>query len=235
MSGFLSWALTRNMNKKIRIVIDISMAVLLPLLMAYSLIGETFHEVTGTIIFVLFIIHHILNRRWYSAIFKGKYQMGRIFRTVLDVLLLVFMILQPVSGILLSKHLFTFLPVLPVTAQERSIHMMLAYWGYVLLCVHEGTHLTASFCRLAKRGKKAGIMLYVILGGVSVYGCFAFLQRGFPGYMSGRTAFAFFDHGEPIVSFILDYLAVMVLFMMAGCLIIYGLGKASTKKKAAKP
>ena len=33
------------MNKQIRIIIDIVMALLMPLLLAYSLIGETLHEI----------------------------------------------------------------------------------------------------------------------------------------------------------------------------------------------
>ena len=130
------------MKKRIQLIIDITMAVLLPLLMAYSLIGEAFHEVVATAIFVLFIVHHILNRKWYGVLFKGKYTARRVFQTVLNTLLLVVMILQPVSGILMSKHLFMFLPSLPISAQVRSIHMLLAYWGYVLMCVHAGTHLT---------------------------------------------------------------------------------------------
>ena len=117
------------------------MTVLLPLLMAYSLIGELFHEIIGTVIFVLFIVHHILNWKWYGTLFKGKYTARRAFQTALDYLLLIVMILQPVSGILMSKHLFTFLPALPISAQARSIHLLLAYWGYVLVCLHAGTHL----------------------------------------------------------------------------------------------
>ena len=35
-------------DKRIRLTADIAMTVLLPMLMAYSLIGETFHEVIGT-------------------------------------------------------------------------------------------------------------------------------------------------------------------------------------------
>ena len=81
------------MKKKIRIIIDISMTVTMPLLMAYSLIGELFHEITGSLIFILFIIHHILNRRWYGTIAKGKYNAKRIFQTILNLFLLVFMIL----------------------------------------------------------------------------------------------------------------------------------------------
>ena len=109
------------------------MTVVMLLLMAYSLIGEAFHEVIGTAIFVLFIGHHILNRGWYKALPKGRYSALRIFQTVLDVLLLLVMITQPLSGILMSKHLYTFLPVSGVSATAREIHLMFAYWGLVLM------------------------------------------------------------------------------------------------------
>ena len=35
-------------KKNFRVVLDIAMTVMLPMLMAYFLIGETFHEVIGT-------------------------------------------------------------------------------------------------------------------------------------------------------------------------------------------
>ena len=222
------------MKKRIQLIIDITMTVLLPLLMAYSLIGEAFHEVVGTTMFVLFIVHHILNRKWCGALFKGKYTARRVFQTVLSTLLLVVMILQPVSGILMSKHLFTFLPSLPISAQVRSIHMLLAYWGYVLMCLHAGTHLTSPLAILGQKSKKVSLILYVILGCISIYGCVAFVQRGFPGYMSGKTAFAFFDYGEPILLFLFDYLAIMVLFMMIGYLTVYALSRLRTKRKAVE-
>lgn len=49
-------------KKKIRLIMDIAMTVLLPMLMAYSLIGEKFHEIIGTLMFALFILHHVLKR-----------------------------------------------------------------------------------------------------------------------------------------------------------------------------
>ena len=218
------------MKQRIRLSIDIAMTVLMPLLMAYSLIGETFHEITGTAIFVLFIVHHILNRKWYTAMLRGKYNAARVFRTVINLLLLAFMILQPVSGILMSKHLYTFLPSLPVSALARSVHMLLAYWGYVLLCVHAGTHLTAPMAKLRKN-RKAAIPVFVLLGGICVYGVVAFVKRGFPDYLLARTAFAFFDDSEPIAFFLLDYLAIMVLFMTTGWLIMCGLNRISAKNR----
>ena len=203
----------------------------MPLLMAYSLVGETFHEAAGTTILVLFILHHILNRKWFGSLTQGKYTAERLFRTVLDLMLLVFMVLQPLSGILMSKHLYTFLPELSVTALARSVHMLLAYWGYVLLSIHAGTHLIGAFRKLHRSSRKKWAAVVTALGLVSLYGCSAFVKRGFPGYMTGRTAFAFFDFAEPRIFFFLDYLSIMLLFMMAGCLIVLALGRGRSKAK----
>ena len=128
-------------NKKVRLIVDIGMVVLLPLLMAYSLIGEQFHEIIGTVMAVLFVIHLILHRKRIAAIPKGRYNARRTFQTVLDLLLPVFMVLQPVSGILMSKHLYTFIRIPGVSSLMRQIHMALAYWEFVLMSIHAGTHL----------------------------------------------------------------------------------------------
>ena len=113
------------MKKKTRIIIDLSMTILLPMLMAYALIGEKFHEIAGTLMFGLFIAHNIMNRSWYKALFKGRYAARRIFQTVLNMLLLIFMLLQPVSGILMSKHLYTFIQIPGASATTREIHLCL--------------------------------------------------------------------------------------------------------------
>ena len=140
------------MNKKrTRLIVDIGMVVLLPLLMAYSLIGEQFHEIVGTAMLILFILHLVQNRKWLGAIPKGRYNPRRILQTILDLLLLAFMVLQPVSGILMSKHLYTFIQIPGFSSVMRGIHMPLAYWGFVLMSVHAGTHLQPLFrinCRI---------------------------------------------------------------------------------------
>lgn len=58
---------------KLRMWADLAMTVLLLCQMAWLLIGETTHEWTGTAMFLLFIVHHVLNRRWYGSLFKGKH------------------------------------------------------------------------------------------------------------------------------------------------------------------
>lgn len=210
------------MKKRIRMALDMAMVVLLPLLMAYSLIGEKLHEIIGTVIFVLFFIHHILNRKWYGAMLRGNYSSARILQTILNVFLLVFMILQPVSGILLSKHLYVSVPTLGITATAREIHLFLAYWGFILMCVHGGTHLSAPIKKLKKYGKTTWVSVLGTCTVVAIYGGFAFMKRQLPLYMLRRTAFVFFDYNEPIPFFFIDYFAIMVLFTALGYLIMQG-------------
>ena len=54
-----------------------------------------------------------------------------------------------------------------------------------------------------------------------VYGIYAFIRREFPAYMFRQTMFAFFDFAEPLLFFLLDYLAIMVLFATLG----HGVGR----------
>ena len=49
---------------KVKIGIDIAMTILLIMLMSYELIGQSTHEWIGMIMFLLFIMHHVLNHRW---------------------------------------------------------------------------------------------------------------------------------------------------------------------------
>ncbi len=44
--------------------------------------------------FVLFILHHILNRGWYRALPKGRYSPARVFQLVINLLLLLVMMGQ---------------------------------------------------------------------------------------------------------------------------------------------
>ena len=89
---------------------------------------------------VLFLAHHILNRGWYKSLFKGRYTPMRVFQVLVDMLLLAAMAAQMYSGIAMSRHVFTFLPVDGGMALARRLHILGAYWGFILMSVHLGMH-----------------------------------------------------------------------------------------------
>ena len=118
-----------------------------------------------------------------------------------------------VSGILLSNHVFAFLPIRGGMAFARSLHMAASFWGFLLMALHLGLHWStilaaarkAPFFRNPARVRK--IVLNLLGSAVALYGIAAFFRRDLPMYLFFRTHFVFFDFSEPY----LDYLAIMGL------------------------
>lgn len=134
--------------KIFKLIIDTLMAALMPMLMAYSLIGENNHEIIGTCIFVIFIVHHALNCKWWTVLFKGKYNAVRVLNTAVNLSLTVFMIMQPVSGVLLSKHILKEVTIRGAASTLRTIHMTFSYWGFIILSFHLGLHIRVISAKL---------------------------------------------------------------------------------------
>ena len=95
---------------KIKIAVDAAMSVSMLLLMAYGLVGEAAHEWIGMGMFALSVAHHVLNRRWIQAVPRGRYTPLRIVQTALAGLIFLCMVGSMISGIVLSRHVFAFLP-----------------------------------------------------------------------------------------------------------------------------
>jgi len=60
--------------------------------------------------------------------------------------------------------------------------------------------------------------LQAVLAG---YGIYAFVKRGFADYLFMKSVFVFFDFSEPVIFFLVDYAAVMILFALIGYYIIH--------------
>ena len=218
--------------KNARMIIDILMVIILPLLMAYSLVGENYHEVIGICMFTLFIAHHVMNRKWWTGLLKGKYNAIRILNTAINLVLAVYMILQPVSGILMSKYVLKDVTISGASGTLRTIHMTFAYWGFMLMSFHLGLHVRAVTLPIAKKmNKLAKMILAILFLIVSLYGVYAFIKRGIGDYLLMKVMFAFFDFGESRVRFLLDYATVMVLVANVGFYIQSGLLGIQNRKQ----
>jgi len=212
-------------RQTIKIIIDICMTVLLFVLMAFHYVGLQWHEITGAAMLVLFILHHILNGNWYKALGKGKYRPGRVLLTVVDVVLLVDMLLLMFSGIAMSRFVFRF-PDIPVSkAWARGMHMTASYAGFLLMGCHIGLHYGMIMGMVKKAFSAAGgnrdrkkqtvctWILRCIAILIGMYGAHALYTRKFLDYISQKVMFAFFDYEEPIICFIVDYVAIMGLMI----------------------
>ncbi len=85
------------------------MTVILLCLMAYQVTGDVLHEWIGIGMTVVLIVHHILNVKWYSVLFKGKYNACRIITTTVNMLLLISIALTALCGMSMSSYAVPFL------------------------------------------------------------------------------------------------------------------------------
>ena len=218
-----------------KICVDIGMTLALLLLMPYELVGQAAHEWLGIGIFILFVVHHILNGRWSRNIWKGKYTPVRVWQTILVFLILVAMIGSMVSGIILSRHALSFLPINGGRSFARSLHMLASCWGFAFMSLHLGFHwsmMMGMAGKLVKTPSRARTWILRILAlGIAAYGIFAFVKRDIGSYMLLKIQFVFFDFEEPLVFFLMDYAAVMGLFVCIGHYIAELLKRYNQKKK----
>ena len=200
---------------RLKTVIDALMTLTLLFLMGYQFWGDVIHEWAGAWMFILFIIHHILNWSWYKTVFCGKHTPFRVFQVIVDLTVFVSMICLMISGIMLSNHVFAFLNIHGGIYFARLMHMASSYWGFVLMALHLGLHW-GIFTRLArklfriKEDSKLSSFVLVLMGtAITVYGVTVFLRRNLLTYMLVQTKFVFLDFGESKILFYLDYLAMM--------------------------
>ena len=220
-----------------KICVDIGMTIALLLLMTYELIGQAAHEGLGIGMLVLFLTHHILNRKWTGNLLKGSYTPLRIWQTLLVVLVLLCMIGSMVSGIILSRHALSFLPISGGRSFARSLHMVSAYWGFVWMSLHLGLHWSMMMAMARKAFPDAAPVrkwiLRILAFAVAGYGVTAFVRREIGSYMFLKIQFVFFDFEEPLIFFLVDYMAVMGLFVFIGHYLAEGLKRCSRKRKKA--
>lgn len=218
---------------KIKIGIDFLMTVLLLLLMAYQVVGEILHEWFGAAMLVLFIIHNILNIKWYKNLFKGKYKPVRIFGTALNFAVLAAILSLGYSGIVMSRHLFAFLPINSGMALARVMHLSGSYWSFVLMSLHLGLHwgmIIGMFRKLAG-GKKSYVLTWLLriaAFAIAGYGAFCFIKADIFSYMFLQNEFAFFDFEKSAARVFSEYIAMMGLWIFVGYYIAKGLGKLSS-------
>lgn len=203
-----------RMKQILRTALNILMTLLTGLLMAYHLTGSALHEWVGTAVFVLFLLHHYLNRHWYKGLFKGRYSAPRILITVVDFLLLIDMACIFYSGVMLSREVFGFLQ-LRAGMLGRRLHLVSTAWGFLLAAAHLGLHWGTAIRFVSKRLRPTrwmGIAAKALALLLSLYGVYALISRQIVDRLFLLTEYAFFDYSEPGLFFFADYACIFILF-----------------------
>lgn len=222
---------------KIKMGIDFLMTVLLLCLMAYQVTGQKLHEWFGTGMLVLFLLHNILNIRWYGSLFKGKYTLLRTMQTLINISVLISMLCLGFSGIVLSRHIFAGLPIQGPMATARTMHLAASYWEFVLMSIHLGFHwcmVLGLFRRLCNRKKTPAAFVWLMCFieiFIAGYGAYCFHKENILSYMFLKQEFVFFDFEQSAVSVFAGYITMMGLWVFIGFYIVKGLRKITSQSR----
>ncbi len=228
------------MKLKIKMGIDLLMTVLLLCLMAYQVTGQKLHEWFGTGMLVLFLLHNILNIRWYGSLFKGKYTLLRTMQTLINISVLISMLCLGFSGIVLSRHIFAGLPIQGPMATARTMHLAASYWGFVLMSIHLGFHWSMILGMLHRLWGRKNMphpsiwlerFMAIFIAG---YGASCFYKQNIISYMFLKQEFVFFDFEKSAVFVFTEYIAMMGLGVFIGFYAAKGLRKLISRNGRVK-
>ena len=177
------------------------------------------HEIIGVLLIVVWAVHVYANRRWFKAVFRGRYNPYRMVQTVVNCGMLICAVFLAISGVMLSNHVFAFLEIESGASFARTAHLLASHWYYVFMSLHIGLHVSLIANRLGLAGtfksKTALIATRVLAALVAGYGIYAFVIRGLWKYLFLQQPFFFFDAERGYALFFADYIAIIVLFAVA--------------------
>ena len=193
------------------------MTILLLFLMAYQVTGEVLHEWMGIAMTVIVILHQILNRKWYGALVKGRYNAYRTVTTAVNILLLLSFALTAFCGMSMSGHAVPFLYGMAPVSFVRKMHLSMSHWAFVFMGVHLGLHVPSMIARfkLTDKNKMILTVLFCCAAGV---GLWLFLRSGMTDYLLFRSAFALLDYEKAGAAVLIENVMMLVFLAFTSAL-----------------
>ncbi|MCQ2588462.1 MAG: hypothetical protein MJ174_10125 [Treponema sp.] len=165
-------------TKLTKIIVDFIMYFDFIFLMSHGTVRNLgWHAYAGIALFVLFVVHHVLNLWFYKTVANGKYNVQRILLSSTAWVLLILMILMAVSSVFATGAVFEWSP-LRFTQFWRTLHLMSTSWAYMIMSFHLALHVQSPLKKLDKKleSKSGKILLYITYCFVIIAGCYAFYQ-----------------------------------------------------------
>ena len=199
--------------------------------MAFQVTEQLAHEWLGITMFALTVVHQILNRKFYSAIFKGRYNGLRVFQLIVNILLLLSFVCTALSGMMMSRFATPFMNGILPSSVVRQGHLALSHWSFVLMGLHLGLHFGIITSKLKKGAVR--LALGAVMSVISVYGFYLFFKSDMLNYMLFKNPFAFLDYTKAWWLVILENLAMLPAWGYAAYLLSLFL-RCVTKKDKRK-
>ncbi len=170
-----------------KLLVDVVMIILFLTMYKKRIISIEFHEIMGLLVFAIVLIHLFFNRKLFIASAKkfNKIKTKTKLRYLVDVILLVDFVLVVITGIMISKVLFSF----GYFGIWKFIHNFLAAFALILVGIHIGLEwdtfysMVRKVIGLPKNPSKTAIIVISLL--ILVGGAFSMANSSFADWLSG--------------------------------------------------
>jgi len=216
-----------------RLLFDLIAAGLLLFGLSYWWLGNVAHEVAGTAMFLLLIVHNAFNRRWYGTAIKGSGEPRSLFNIVVTFLLMLAMLVLLVTSVLISNALSGVMSAYSGFT-VRQIHTLAAYWVLVIVSVHLGLRwpmvmgVARKLTGITKSNAVRTVLLRVIAVAIGIHGVWSSFELAIGTKLSMQMTLDWWNFEESVVGFFIHCIAIAGLYM---CLTSYGMTWLQARKR----
>ncbi len=193
---------------------------LLMVALAYDWLGNAMHEIAGTVMFALLIVHNTFNRRWYARAAKTR----RNLRVSADIVVVFFLaattIVLLMTSLMISRSLFDFLPF-GGGSSTRQIHGLAAYWSLLIVSIHVGMRwskimgVTSRLFGFVERSAVRTAILQMTALAIAGYGINSFFVLGLRSRLKAEITMDFWGFSQAPLEFFVHLGSIIGLFACA--------------------
>lgn len=201
-----------------RLVFDFIAAGLLLFAFSYWWLGNIAHELAGTAMFLLVIVHNMFNRRWYGTIPKARREARGLFNIAVTLLLMLVMLALLVSSVLISNALSGVMSAYGGSA-VRQIHTLAAYWVLVIVAVHLGLRwsmlmgATRKLAGITQPSALRTLALRAIVILIALHGIWSSFELAIGTKLSMQMTLDWWNFEVSVAGFFIHCIAIAGLYM----------------------
>jgi len=206
---------------QLRLVLDLLAAGLLVLGLAYYWLDNLSHELIGTAMFALVILHNVFNRRWYGTASRTQRSLQGGINILSIVMLVIATVALLVTSLMISQSLFRFLP-LDGGYTARQIHSLAGYWAVIFVSVHVGLRwsmimgVVRNLCGISSMSMARTIFLRLLAFGIAAYGVHSAGVIGLGAKLTATVTMNYWDFTVATLPFFIHLSAIMGLCVQVG-------------------
>lgn len=175
------------MKIRYKLIIDLIIFLVIWPVMEYNFTGNMLHEILGLVLIGGFILHVIINRKYYLAMTRRLFKGGSVntrqsISYVVNLLLFCTVVVMAISSVMISRDVFSFIDV-GGFALWRFLHILCAVSIVVCVFIHVGLHIPM-FISILKNGSQPGALKrikQVSCGILALIFAFVMVRAGYKG------------------------------------------------------